>query len=248
MPADMFAQLRYVGGKTYKSVQALTSLPTEAEGATQQFIVFTEGNQDYVAIVKGNKLEAVPFEKAKRNQVVTIKYVASKTYTITNQNGKQVLGFHGSGSANFGTDIVEYPVTLSKTSITIGGAELAEGYGRFIKRDGTEFKVQKENGTLQAKAVPVSALETIVDNSKVYGFIAADEIISTSQNYIIWENGKALTNASEDGKATWANYVSHKTNTGQSKLSIMVTTRESLSSRMMASICKMLTAITSQLL
>ena len=208
MPADMFAQLRYVGGKTYKSVQALTSLPTEAEGATQQFIVFTEGNQDYVAIVKGNKLEAVPFEKAKRNQVVTIKYVASKTYTITNQNGKQVLGFHGSGSANFGTDIVEYPVTLSKTSITIGGAELAEGYGRFIKRDGTEFKVQKENGTLQAKAVPVSALETIVDNSKVYGFIAADEIISTSQNYIIWENGKALTNASEDGKATWANYVS----------------------------------------
>ena len=209
MPADMFAQLRYVGGKTYSKVDAVTKLPTKADEPTQQFIVFTEGNQDYVAIVKGNKLEAVPFEKAKRNQVVTIKYVASKTYTITNQNGKQVLGFHGSGAPEFGSNVVEYPVTLSKSSITIGGAKLVAGkYGRFIKRDGTEFKVQTDNGTLQAKAVPVSALETIVDNSEVPGFEAAKEIISTSQNYIIWENGKALTNASEDGKATWANYVS----------------------------------------
>ena len=209
MPADMFAQLRYVGGKTYSKVDAVTKLPTKADEPTQQFIVFTEGNQDYVAIVKGNKLEAVPFEKAKRNQVVTIKYVASKTYTITNQNGKQVLGFHGSGAPEFGSNVVEYPVTLSKSSITIGGDKLVAGkYGRFIKRDGTEFKVQTDNGTLQAKAVPVSALETIVDNSEVPGFEAAKEIISTSQNYIIWENGKALTNASEDGKATWANYVS----------------------------------------
>ena len=42
MPADMFAQLRYVGGETYSSVKALTSssLPTKADEPTQQFIVF----------------------------------------------------------------------------------------------------------------------------------------------------------------------------------------------------------------
>ena len=208
MPADMFAQLRYVGGETYKTVNVVTELPKAVDVPTQQFIVFTEGNQDYVAIVKGNKLEAIPFDKANLNQLVTIKYVASKTYTITNKNGKQVLGFHGEGDADFGTAIVEYPVTLTKSNITIGGNNLAGDYGRYIKREGDSFSVETTSQKITAKAVPVSALEAIVDNADNASFVAADEIISTSQNYIIWENGKALTNASEDGKATWAPYTS----------------------------------------
>ena len=205
MPADMFAQLRYVGGETYSSVDPVTQLPTSADASTQQFIVFNEGDQNYVAIVKGNKLEAVPFEKANLNQVVTIKYVASKTYTITNKNGKQVLGFHGAGSADFGSDVVEYPVTLSKTSITIGGANLVEEYGRFIKRSGSSFSVETTKGSFKAKAVSVNALEKIVKNETTAAIV--EGVISTSKSYVILENGKALTGAEKDGEAsTWAAY------------------------------------------
>ena len=207
LPADMFAQIRYAGGQNYdgitSEVKQFSTAETGEEG--KYFIVFNEGGTDYVAVVTdGHALEAKAFAEASTADFATVTKTADG---ITFATGDNLLGFHNK-QAKWGTN-----TTLSEVYVGYSNGEylwINNGSKSVTRTPGsTTFSVAgNKEATPIAKAVPVSALETIVDNSKVYGFIAADEIISTSQNYIIWENGKALTNASEDGKATWANYVS----------------------------------------
>ena len=205
MPADMFAQLRYVGGETYKTVDAVTKLPAKADEPTQQFIVFQDADgNDYVAVVqKGNKLTAVPFERANKNQIVTINLTEDGTYTVS--TGKQMLGFTGSGTLDFGNAITSFPVvSLKANALKLGGEKLASGNDRFIKLDGTTFSVVNSSTTFKAKAIATEALQKEVKNSTVAEIVKG--AISTSENYIILENGRALTDVNEDGKATWIDY------------------------------------------
>ena len=205
MPADMFAQLRYVDGETYKTVNAVTKLPAKADEPTQQFIVFQDADgNDYVAVVqKGNKLTAVPFERANKNQIVTINLTEDGTYTVS--TGKQMLGFTGSGTLDFGNAITSFPVvSLKANALKFGGEKLAGGNDRFIKLDGTTFSVVNSSTTFKAKAIATEALQKEVKNSTVAEIVKG--AISTSENYIILENGRALTDVNEDGKATWIDY------------------------------------------
>ena len=207
LPADMFAQIRYAGGQNYdgitSEVKQFSTAETGEEG--KYFIVFNEGGTDYVAVVTdGHALEAKAFAEASTADFATVTKTADG---ITFATGDNLLGFHNK-QAKWGTN-----TTLSEVYVGYSNGEylwINNGSKSVTRTSGsTTFSVAgNKEATPIAKAVPVSALETIVDNSEVPGFEAAKEIISTSQNYIIWENGKALTNASEDGKATWANYVS----------------------------------------
>ena len=202
MPADMFAQLRYVGGKTYSNVDAVTKLPTKADEPTQQFIVFQDADgNDYIAVVqKGNKLAAVALDKAKKSQIVTINYVSKGSYTAT--NGKQILGF-SSKSNDWGTDITELPIKLASTTITIGSDALANNAGRYVKLDGKTISVGNTNnkGTFKAKAISVDALEEVVDDqAKV---VPADTKLDAGY-FLLMDNGNVLT-GNEDGTAKWTN-------------------------------------------
>ena len=206
LPADMFAQIRYAGGQNYDGIESVVKQFSKAEtGDEEYFIVFNEGGTDYVAVVTdGHALEAKAFAEASITDFATVTKTADG---ITFATGKNLLGFHNKQN-KWGTN-----TTLSEVYVGYSNGEylwINNGSKSVTRTSGsTTFSVAgNKEATPIAKAVPVSALETIVDNSEVPGFEAAKEIISTSQNYIIWENGKALTNASEDGKATWANYVS----------------------------------------
>ena len=206
LPADMFAQIRYAGGQNYDGIESVVKQFSKAEtGDEEYFIVFNEGGTDYVAVVTdGHALEAKAFAEASITDFATVTKTADG---ITFATGENLLGFHNKQN-KWGTN-----TTLSEVYVGYSNGEylwINNGSKSVTRTSGsTTFSVAgNKEATPIAKAVPVSALETIVDNSEVPGFEAAKEIISTSQNYIIWENGKALTNASEDGKATWANYVS----------------------------------------
>ena len=203
MPADMFAQLRYVGGKAYTGenpVGAITKLPTKVDEPTQQFIVFQDADgKDYIAVVqKGNKLAAVALDKAKMSQAVTINYVSKGTYTVT--NGKQILGF-SSTSNDWGTDITELPIKLASTSITIGGDALANDAGRYVKLDGKTISVRNKygEGTFKAKAISIDALEEVVaDQADV---VSAETKLDAGY-FLLMDNGNVLT-GKEDGTAEW---------------------------------------------
>ena len=199
MPADMFAQLRYVGGKTYSNVDAVTKLPTKADEPTQQFIVFQDADgNDYVAVVqKGNKLAAVALDKAKKSQIVTINFVDKDKYTVTTD--KQTLGFKGSGFLEFGSAVTEFPVNLKSGALKFGGDNLASGNDRYVKLDNKTFSVVNSSVTIKAKAISVDALEEVVkDQAEV---VPADTKLDAGY-FLLMDNGNVLT-GNEDGTAKW---------------------------------------------
>ena len=199
MPADMFAQLRYVGGKTYSNVDAVTKLPTKADEPTQQFIVFQDADgNDYVAVVqKGNKLAAVALDKAKMSQIVTINFVDKDKYTVTTD--KQTLGFKGSGFLEFGSVVTEFPVNLKSGALKFGGDNLAGGNGRYVKLDNKTFSVVNSSVTIKAKAISVDALEEVVnDQAEV---VPANTKLDAGY-FLLMDNGNVLT-GNEDGTAEW---------------------------------------------
>ena len=203
MPADMFAQLRYVGGKAYTGenpVGAITKLPTKVDEPTQQFIVFQDADgKDYIAVVqKGNKLAAVPFERANKNQIVTINVTEDGTYTVS--TGKQMLGFTGSGSLDFGNAITSFPVvSLKANALKFGGEKLASGNDRFVKLEGTTFSVVNKSSTFKAKAISIDALEEVVaDQADV---VSAETKLDAGY-FLLMDNGNVLT-GKEDGTAEW---------------------------------------------
>ena len=205
LPADMFAQIRYAGGQNYDGIASEVKQFSTAEAGEEgeYFIVFNEGGTDYVAVVTdGHALEAKAFAEASMADFATVTKTESG---ITFATGENLLGFHNKQN-KWGTN-----TTLSEVYLGYSTGEylwIHNGSKSVTWADGKFSVAGNTSATPIAKAVPVSALEAIVDNSETYGFVAAKEILSTSQNYIIWENGKALTNASEDGKATWAAYIS----------------------------------------
>ncbi len=201
-PADLLAQLRYAGGKSYSNVAVVKTLPNATTTSTDQFIVFQdEDGANYIAIVtSGNKLSAVPFSRAKESQLVTISYNAeSETYAV--KTGNYQLGFAASGYA-FGSGHKDL-TNVDLTSEEIKFAYAAPSFDRSVSLQNITFGVTSNSTTtFVAKAIAKDALETIVDNSKVASVVTGD---ITGASYILMENGRALT-GNEDGTATWASY------------------------------------------
>ena len=200
------AQLRYTQGKEYGTVTADRTLPNSTTASLQKFIVFQDADGvDYIAVVQsGNKLAAVRMDKANMNQVVTINYVSSNVYSVTNANGRQTLGF-ASATDKFGSDITEIPVALTNTNIRFGGQNLGGGNaGRFVVLNGTTFSVEnagspKANKTFTAKAISIDALETVYDDQAEV--VPANTKLDAGY-FLLMDNGNVLT-GKEDGTAEW---------------------------------------------
>ena len=200
------AQLRYTQGKEYGTVTADKTLPNSTTTTLQKFIVFQDADGvDYIAVVQsGYKLAAVRMDKANMNQVVTINYVSSNAYSVTNANGRQTLGFD-SATDKFGSDITEIPVALTNTNIRFGGQNLGGGNaGRFVVLNGTTFSVEnagtpKANKTFTAKAISIDALETVYDDQAEV--VPANTKLDAGY-FLLMDNGNVLT-GKEDGTAEW---------------------------------------------
>ena len=203
LPADMFAQIRYAGGQNYDGITSEVKQFSVAENGDEgeYFIVFNEGGTDYVAVVTdGHALEAKAFAEASMADFAT---VTKTDKGITFATGENLLGFHNKQN-KWGTN-----TTLSEVYLGYSNGEYLwiNNGSKSVKLSGTTFSVNADaNATPIAKAVPVSALEAIVDNSTVSGFDLVEGTINTSKNYIIWENGRALTDEAGNGQATWTTY------------------------------------------
>ena len=203
LPADMFAQIRYMDGETYTDQVGETKNPTEVGESVEYYIVLNDGEKDYIAVVQDDhSLKAVEFAAASLDQTIKITKEATGFTVYTGENQ---LGFSASG---WGDSFMFQDAKIAHK----GDNVWIKGATKSVSLDFSTMVFSVSDGqdhTFAAKAVTDDVLEKVItDYSTVSGFVAADEFISTSQNYIIWENGKALTNASENGKATWAAYTS----------------------------------------
>ena len=195
MPADMLAELRYAQGATYSNVETVTSLPTEAGEEQNYFIVFQYNNENYVAVVKdSHALEAVKLAEATMDDVVTITYNSANSYTVS--TGENTMSFNISGNG-WGTDIQ----TMYSIDLTPEKLKFASEW-KSVSLSGLTFTPGgNQNQTINAKAVSVDALETVI------GDVAetADEEIS-SASYLLMDNGRVLADTNKDGKASWVSY------------------------------------------
>ncbi len=195
MPADMLAELRYAQGATYSNVETVTSLPTEAGEEQNYFIVFQYNNENYVAVVKdSHALEAVKLAEATMDDVVTITYNSANSYTVS--TGENTMSFNISGNG-WGTDIQ----TMYSIDLTPEKLKFASEW-KSVSLSGLTFTPgRNQNQTINAKAVSVDALETVI------GDVAetADEEIS-SASYLLMDNGRVLADTNKDGKASWVSY------------------------------------------
>ena len=196
LPADMFAQIRYVNGLTYADQTTANKNADEVGESVEYYIVLNDGTKDYVAVVQDDySLKAVEFAAANMEQTVKITKTA-EGFTVA--TGDNFLGFSASGWGN-STTFQGAQIAYAGDNVWIKGATKSVA----LNTGNMTFSVANDvNNTFEAKAVTSAVLED-ANKANVASVVTGD---ITGVSYILMENGRALT-GSEDGTATWGSYV-----------------------------------------
>ena len=203
-PADLFAKVKYAGGKTYANVPVVTELP--ADGAnTDYFFVINDGTKDYVVVVNAsNALVVKDFETATAADLINIAK-SGVNYTIkTTAN----LGF-ATGYANFGSDITN----MTAVDLTSEEINISDGTAS-IKLEGTTFSVVAADNTtkFKAKAIATTALEQVAVLPDAADVVAGQLAGYTANSRLVAyqaADGSAVSNFLKGAKGSDAEFAAY---------------------------------------
>ncbi len=187
LPKDVFAQVAYANGLNYEKVDAVN--PSYQGYSGDYYLVFHEGEKDYVAIVNAkNELEAIDFDKATEENVITL--VNNRgSYSI--KSGENELKW--SGAYGPITDVIdkweidqEANYWTGITSLSISGETRNKKYIQLLE---TNFSFGDKETSFEAKIVKKDAIKK---QANVTDPIAANTQVASGNTFILFWGEKVL--------------------------------------------------------